>query len=197
MSDKYFTQDWFSGNIPIWNTLLDSFKNKPNLNFLEIGCWEGKATLWLLENILTHESSKISVIDTFEGSPEEDGMKNLDLENIFNIFKHNTQEYNNKINVYKGYSNHILKQLGNKELFDFVYIDASHTAYGVLEDAVLVHPLVKKEGIIVFDDYEWKDYTRPSPTDSPKLGITCFFNTYADFYEVIFVGYQVGLRKIK
>jgi predicted O-methyltransferase YrrM len=89
----------------------------------------------------------------------------------------------------------MLKQLGNEPLFDFAYIDASHTAYGTLEDAVLTHPLIKSGGIIIFDDYKWKDPNRPSDTDSPELGINCFVNAYADFYDVIFVGYQVGLKK--
>ena len=44
---------------------------------------------------------------------------------------------------------------------------------------------------IIFDDYKWKDPNRPSDTDSPELGINCFVNAYADFYDVIFVFYQV------
>jgi len=195
--DKQFTTDWFSHNIPNWNYILEPFKNKPNLNFLEIGCWEGRATCWLLENILTDKSSKITVVDTFGGSPEETGMKELNLTEILTRFKHNTSIYQDQITINQGYSSTILKQLPAKPQFDFAYIDASHTAYGTLEDAVLTHPLIKPGGIIIFDDYLWKDPNRTSPTDSPELGIDCFYNTYADFYEVIFNGYQVGLLKKK
>jgi predicted O-methyltransferase YrrM len=195
--DKQFTTDWFSHNIPNWNYILEPFKNKPNLNFLEIGCWEGRATCWLLENILTDKSSKITVVDTFGGSPEETGMKELNLTEILTRFKHNTSIYQDRITINQGYSSTILKQLPSKPQFDFAYIDASHTAYGTLEDAVLTHPLIKPGGIIIFDDYLWKDPNRTSPTDSPELGIDCFYNTYADFYEVIFNGYQVGLLKKK
>jgi hypothetical protein len=193
--NKQFTTDWFSNNIPTWDIFLQDIKHHPNLNFLEVGCWEGRATCWLLENILTDESSKITVVDTFGGSPEEDGMNGLDFKNVYSRFKHNTKEYDNKITIHNGYSNKMLKQLGNEPLFDFAYIDASHTAYGTLEDAVLTHPLIKSGGIIIFDDYKWKDPNRPSDTDSPELGINCFVNAYADFYDVIFIGYQVGLKK--
>ena len=194
--NKQFTTDWFSNNIPAWDIVLQDIKHQPNLNFLEVGCWEGRATCWLLENILTDESSKITVVDTFGGSPEEDGMNGLDFENVYSRFKHNTKEYDNKVTIHNGYSSHMLKQLGNEPLFDFAYIDASHTAYGTLEDAILVHPLIKNGGIIIFDDYKWKDPKRPSITDSPELGINCFANAYADFYGVLFVGYQIGLVKV-
>ena len=60
---KYiFTVDWFSHNIPSWDIYLNNFKNKPNLNFLEIGSFQGRSTVWLLENILTENDLKIFVI---------------------------------------------------------------------------------------------------------------------------------------
>ena len=49
---KHFTTEWFKSHIFVWEQALQGFKNKPNLNFLEIGCFEGMATVWLLENIL-------------------------------------------------------------------------------------------------------------------------------------------------
>jgi hypothetical protein len=192
---KQFTTDWFSGNIPLWDVTLTELKNKPNLNFLEVGCWEGRATCWLLENILTDSTSKITVVDSFGGSPEETGMQGLDFDNVLSRFKNNIKENSEKVTIHQGYSSHVLKTLGNEPQYDFAYIDASHTAYGTLEDAILVHPLIKKGGIIIFDDYGWKDPNRPSVTDSPELGISCFVNVFADFYDVIFVGYQVGIVK--
>jgi hypothetical protein len=192
---KQFTTDWFSGNIPLWDVTLTELKNKPNLNFLEVGCWEGRATCWLLENILTDSTSKITVVDSFGGSPEETGMQGLDFDNVLSRFKNNIKENSEKVTIHQGYSSHVLKTLGNEPQYDFAYIDASHTAYGTLEDAILIHPLIKKGGIIIFDDYGWKDPNRPSVTDSPELGISCFVNVFADFYDVIFVGYQVGIVK--
>ena len=194
---KQFTTDWFSNNIQIWERVFQNLIGKPNLNFLEVGCWEGRATCWLLENILTDKTSKITVVDTFEGSSEENGMNGLDFKNIYSRFKHNTKEYNDKITIHNGYSNYILKQLGNEPLFDFVYIDASHTAYGTLEDAILVHPLLKTGGIIIFDDYRWRDPGRPSVTDSSELGVNCFANAYADFYNILFIDYQIGFIKVE
>lgn len=190
---KQFTTDWFSNNIPIWDKLLEKFKNKSNLNFLEIGCWEGRATCYLLENILTDKSSKITVIDTFEGSLNESGMMNKEVNNLYDRFKSNINEYSDKVTILKGYSDKILRTLNDS--FDFVYIDARHTAYGVLEDAILVHPLLKLNGIIIFDDYLWNDIENPHITNRPQIGIESFCNCYSDFYNLIFKGYQIGLVK--
>lgn len=89
---KYYTQDWFSANIPRFNIHLAHMRDKENLNFLEIGSFEGRSTGWLLENVLTHDSSKIICIDTFDGGFEHKNM-NLDLQNLFEIFKNNISEY--------------------------------------------------------------------------------------------------------
>ena len=61
--DYEFTEDWFSENNPEkvvrqFDEFLSEFKDKPCM-FLEIGSFEGMSTIWMLENILTEESSQI------------------------------------------------------------------------------------------------------------------------------------------
>ncbi len=48
-----FTKDWFSHNE--WNFIkyLAHLIDTP-CRILEIGCYEGRATVWMLENIATH-----------------------------------------------------------------------------------------------------------------------------------------------
>ena len=109
---KYiFTVDWFSHNIPSWDIYLNNFKNKPNLNFLEIGSFQGRSTVWLLENILTDENSSITCIDTFEGSIEHHIYSKNELINLFDIFVHNVSTFKNKINIIRGKSQEVLKLL--------------------------------------------------------------------------------------
>jgi hypothetical protein len=49
---KYtFTVDWFSRHLPVWNEVLMPLRGRP-LRALEIGCFEGAATTWLLDNVL-------------------------------------------------------------------------------------------------------------------------------------------------
>lgn len=71
-----FSHDWFSHNIPNWKKWLRKYKGKSSLSFLELGCYEGMATRWLLDNILTRRRSVITVVDTFKGSIEHRRMDN-------------------------------------------------------------------------------------------------------------------------
>lgn len=197
-----YSVDWFSNNIPIWDQLFDHFqiRGKDNLTFLEIGCFEGRATNYMLDNILTGQGSVIHVVDTFGGSREEAGMKwdeNYDFDALFNKFSSNIERHKDKVTIHRGMSGDILKADFKPETFDFIYIDGSHTAYDVLQDAILCHPLLKPKGLVVFDDFGWKDPNNLHPTNSPELGVTCFYNAFEIFYTPIFQGYQVCFIKDK
>jgi SAM-dependent methyltransferase len=197
---KNYSVDWFSGNIPNWNSIFEHycFKGKENLQFLEIGCFEGRATNYLLENVLSHETSRIHVVDTFNGSRDEAGMnwdKDYDFDALYNTFVNNISEFKNKVEIYRGSSGDVLKKHFEKNTFDFIYIDGSHTAYDVLQDAILCHPLLKSGGIIIFDDYAWKDPNNMHPTNSPQLGVDCFIMTHETQYDCIMRGYQMGIIK--
>jgi len=69
-----FSVDWHSHNIPHWRRILERYRGQPKVRALEIGSFEGRSTIWLLENILTHETAHIDCIDTFKGSVEHERM---------------------------------------------------------------------------------------------------------------------------
>src|SRR5262245_36678052 len=60
-----FTVNTFTDKIPAWTKLLNEFKGKPDISYLEIGAFEGRSALWVLENILTHPTSTLTIIDFF------------------------------------------------------------------------------------------------------------------------------------
>ena len=189
---KYiFTVDWFTHNIPSWDRYLNNFKNKPNLNFLEIGSFQGRSTVWLLENILTDENSSITCIDTFEGSIEHHIYSKNELINLFDIFVHNVSTFKNKINIIRGKSQEVLKLLN--ESYDFIYIDGDHTAVSVIEDAILSFSLLKKDGIMIFDDYMWLQMN--NYIDNPKPAIDAFLELYANKITLLYKDYQVIIKK--
>lgn len=201
MSEISYSVDWFSHNIRIWDTVFDKYelKNKDNLKFLEIGCFEGRSTNYLLDNILTGNNCTIDVVDTFEASMNETGMafdKSL-AHNLYDKFVNNVQNHIDKITIHRGKSGEILKKDFKENTFDFIYVDGSHTAYDVLQDAILCHPLLKLGGLIIFDDFGWKDPNNLDPTNSPEMGITFFYNCYKPFYEMVFSAYQVCLIRTK
>jgi len=185
---EIYTYDWFSHNIPSWKIWLKKFKNKEQLSFLEIGCYEGKATRWLLDNILTKKNSCISVVDTFTGSIEHSKIDNSKM------LKHfmNNVGYDKRVKVFQSTSKIFLQN--SKDVFDFVYIDGSHIAKDVMTDAVLSWDRLKRNGVLVFDDYEWKKFPKTSKFH-PKMAIDSFMKMYKDEFKIVGKNYQICLMK--
>lgn len=167
-----FTTDWFSMNIPHWETLFEVYKDKPNLRFLEIGCFEGRATVWLLENILTDPTSKITVIDTFKGSWEHKNMQGI--QTLEDRFKANIEPYKDKVDILKGKSEEFFPS-ADRNYFDFIYIDGSHNAIDVLRDGMSSWDMLKTGGLMIFDDFNWgEEY---APEQRPFFAIKGFLLT--------------------
>ncbi len=189
---KYeFTSDWFSQHIPIWQKFLVEYKDKPNLNFVEIGSFEGRSATWLFENILTNPSSRLTCIDIFDSAKHP----KLDS-NYYNRFLSNINPFIDQVTIHKGFSEKILKTFSDNELFDFAYIDGGHEAPQVITDAVLITLCLKKNGILIFDDYLWKHDTDKSPQASPKIAVDSFMEIFKRHFQLLHKQHQVILRKI-
>jgi len=201
--DQQYTEKWFDNMIPIWEKIFTQHVAPIGIkNVLEIGCFEGRATSFMCEKYLQKDTN-YDVIDTFQGSLEEWGMTFASKrfkENekyVENNFKHNITFYSDiNFNINKGFSQYILPELekkGNK--YDFIYIDASHKADDTFIDAYYSHKMLNSRGLLIFDDFGWKDPKRPHPVNSPQLGIEAFFAMYNNLYDVIFQGYQIAAVK--
>lgn len=176
-----FTEDWFSSNIPKWKEVFSKYK-RDSWKCLEIGSYQGRSCLWLLENI---NISEITCVDTFEGSPEHSEEQRM---NLLTLFTNNIKGYEDKVIIKKGYSNDILQTLD--ESYDFIYIDGSHEKHNVLFDAVLAFDRLKPGGIMIFDDFQ-----SVIMGYGVQIGFMNFYNCYADLFEVIHMGYQIILVK--
>lgn len=183
------------------NFLIPRFKSKDNLNFLEIGCFEGMGSCYLLENVLIGKECKLTVIDTFEGSDEHKA-QNVDTNKLLDIFLDNINKYKDKVNVIIGKSQEELRKdnIGKLSTYDFIYIDGSHRAPDVLEDAILSFRLLKKGGIMIFDDYKWKFPSNVSDIDvdieSPGMAIDAFLSILRKEYKLLLKDYQVVIEKL-
>lgn len=190
--NKNFKFNWFDGQVPLFNHFLSSYKNKEDLRFLEIGSFEGKSTCWCLDNILTGTNSKITCIDSWEGGFEHSEITMSDIEKSF-LF--NINDRKNDVEILKGLSRNCLLSIQDRlNYYDFIYVDGGHTLKDVLTDAVLCFHLLKKGGIMAFDDYPWG--SEEFPLDKrPQLGIDCFLVGWKDDIELIYKDYQVWIRK--
>ncbi|MBU2259628.1 class I SAM-dependent methyltransferase [Patescibacteria group bacterium] len=199
-----FTADWFSNQIPIWEEHLSDLRGKPSIRFLEIGSFEGRSTCWLLDNILTHPDSIITCIDTFSELKKEQLEKHGEFWGINPPYPHNINveeifDYNiqatgspQKVNKLKGKSQRLLRNLPF-EHFNGVYIDGSHLAADVLSDAILAWPLLKEDGILLFDDWGLDMYR--DPKNNPRTAIESFMKVFEGSFEALHKGWQVIIRK--
>lgn len=193
-----FTIDLISGNIKAWENHLSRFAHQPDLEFLEIGSFEGASACWLLKNILTGEGSRLTCIDTFDFAGQgsyylqDEGSESMSIEDRFDFNIKQTGSAH-KVRKLIGCSQELLRGLPFST-YDFIYIDGSHKAVSVLEDAVLAWPLLKKGGLLTFDDYEWDG--DPDPLNCPGVAINAFLNVFETHYAMIHKSYQITIEKI-
>jgi predicted O-methyltransferase YrrM len=178
-----------------FNRLKDIFGGSDNLKFLEIGTFEGRTAVWLLDNVLTGKNCHLTCVDA-------DPPDNL---------KHNLSFHEGKVTHCREYSN----QWFYNELsdgaggYDFVYVDGDHNAPGVLEDIIHAWRALKVGGYLYLDDYEmeirdpWFYIMHPEFLSydrlnfiHPHVGIDAFLSNYRGQYEIVFKNYLVGLKKI-
>jgi len=193
--DYEFTEDWFSENNPEkvvrqFDEFLSEFKDKPCM-FLEIGSFEGMSTIWMLENILTEESSQIFCIDAWA-----EWTGDAFVRFVSNISKTGLKD---KVHIVKGDSSEELRMFPNK-YFDFIYVDGNHDEKAVIKDAIGSFRILKKGGIIAFDDYLLGIRYPNSPgskamNGSTKRAIDYFLDVFQDEIEVIHKDYQVWIKK--
>jgi predicted O-methyltransferase YrrM len=174
--------DHFTMHVPVWTQVLNKFfKGKKNLKFLELGTGNGLCSNFLLD---TYDCN----VDT------------VDLQNIRNV-KVFEEEYSvistENLKPFIDSGRCKFHQMSTKDfllnnrdkVYDFIYVDASHICDDVLTDAILSFDLLKKDGLMIFDDYY---------QDSCKIGINSFINCFVEKIKLLHTvpAPQIMLKKI-
>jgi predicted O-methyltransferase YrrM len=176
---------------------------------VEIGSFEGRSTLWILNNLLKHPESRLHSIDTFEGGAEHRTEKSdhrpgmAPIESLFHRFSQNIAEsgHTEKVTVHRGQSWKGLAQLLSEDVrADFVLVDGSHAATDVLSDLTMAWRLLKVGGILIADDYLWSDKAagQNTPLDTPKIAVDAFTTIYSKQLTLFRYQrlYQLAMQKI-
>lgn len=179
-----FTEDWFTHDIPNFELCMDRL-DKREL-FMEIGCYEGRATCWLLQHGLA-DDGEIMCIDPYSA----EGFDQVEAR-----FRANTGEVKKAqqtVELIKNTSYFALSwvagdTLGDLDVFDFIYVDGHHAPSSVLTDACMAWPFLRSGGIMLFDDYQY-------PHEPTKVGIDAFLAAFEGQYEIIINNYQLGVQK--
>ena len=195
MSDYQFTHNWFPWGPQIWPEIIQFLPTRKD--FLEIGSYEGRSTVWTIEHMM-EDGGEIVCIDTWEGGAEHtngemDGSK-VRFDNNIKVVREKFP--NRNVSACTGRSVDWLAALiQEKRQFDFIYIDGSHIAKDVLTDACMAWPLLKKEGLLVFDDYLWR-IPNMTTVQRPKIAIDSFVNIFESELAMVHNGYQLIVRKM-
>lgn len=158
-------------------------KNNKN-NILEIGTYEGLASIWLAKKYLNNKLSSLTIVDPFMVKDRTTDMKNYTED----IFKLNFEKFqNNKIKFYKNTSDDFFKF--NTQKFNLIYIDGSHELDDIKKDLENSDLCLEKGGIIWCDDYKKSTVDCYIPIDE-------FLRKNKNRYKVIFKDYQIAFQKI-
>jgi predicted O-methyltransferase YrrM len=182
-----FTADWFSNNIPNFELCIAT--TPEHKLFMEIGVFEGRSTCWLLQNGLDDKGS-IFCIDSFNGSLEHTGIDFKAVEDRFWSNAKEVKKMEQKVSLLKNKSYYALAEMiGHRAVFDFIYVDGSHAPSDTLSDACMAWGMLKPQGVMLFDDYQY-------PHEPTKVGIDAFLAGFEGQYEIILNNYQFAVKKI-
>jgi hypothetical protein len=160
-SEEYeFTENWFIYGEKLWPIFVKHLPKRPKRKFMEIGSFEGRSAVWIMEHMMTPEDS-LYCIDTWEGGREH---SQIDMDMVksrfdLNIVKAVWKTKIPQLNVYtireKSSSalSRYLRFHRPEDGWDFIYIDGLHTYDGVKTDITNYLPLVKEGGVIGGHDY--------------------------------------------
>ena len=153
------------------NYLLNHIKQAKPKNFLEIGVFHGVTSRNVCEMLyLLHENDfKFTGIDLFSqgvGSKDDyipktkfsNPLKTIYYKYIIRLDPYSYQsvlkllkKFEKNINIIKGNSNKILKEITSK--FDYVFLDGGHKYETVKNDLKNLIQVINNGGIILCDDY--------------------------------------------
>lgn len=172
--------DGFSNNIPMWNQLLAPYRGLDDLRFLELGTNLGRASVFLLENILTGNNCLLDTVDFTNHirTVEKDGVDTSTISNLQPYIDNKTCVFHQKLTV------DFFATIGNTQ-YDLIYVDASHEREDVLFDATNAFFHLKENGVIIFDDYGWGECGQ---------AIDAFLTIFSRKIKLITKGWQVVVQ---
>jgi|TARA_B110000438_G_C15684425_1_gene593869 predicted O-methyltransferase YrrM len=181
LKNKYTTTDYFSINTYYWHKIIS--KNFKKFSYLEIGSWEGNSALFILKN---YNTVNVVCVDFWE--------KNNEINENFENFKLNMEEYKNRFSFFREMSDNFF--INNKEKFDVIYIDGSHEPMQVYKDINNAWNFLNISGILICDDYFYGNiYTKSN--NVPADAINKFIKEKNNLEIICVNNSQIFLKKVK
>jgi predicted O-methyltransferase YrrM len=191
---KYrFSYDWVTPHTKEWAKDLAEFSGKANVRALEIGCFEGQSACWFLDNILTHPTSRLICVDPFAVPMASILLRYFEARFDQNIAATGAGD---RVTKLIGPSQVVVRTLEHAQ-FDFIYVDGSHKVGDVLQDAVLAWTVLRRGGVVMFDDYALvDDVSEGLMARAPGRALDAFMAILGNSATLIRKDWQLVLRKV-
>ena len=184
LKNKRITNDYFSMHSYNFFKYLNFLEG--NFNYLEIGTYEGNSAMFVAN---TFPKSKVYCVDNWNKT-EEYGDQNFDI--VEKNFDYNTSSFNNIVK-FKNNSDDFFKK--NNTLFEVIYIDGYHKDFQVLKDCRNAWKILKKNGLLICDDYIWNFYENIK--ENPCYSINKFIDEIKNENKVLEVSKsQIFIKKL-
>ena len=188
ISNKNFSNKWFLNNFEIFNYFLPENKNE-KFNYLEIGCFEGLSSFYVLSQFKFVNAYFVDIWD----EPNKNS-KSLtgDFNKVEKLFDENLSKFN--FTKIKDDSVISMRKLLRKNMnFDFIYIDGSHNGEDILSDAIEAFKILKKGGLIFFDDFLQYELNRKIQS---YVGIEKFLELHSNDLQIVFFQNNLVVKKV-
>lgn len=203
--------DWFSEHASGWQAVLGGrgIEKKRGARALFVGCYEGQAVEWLLDNVMVGAGAEVVVVDDPEGD-EKGACVSFRGNDVWNPGAHDALRHNMAVLATRTRSKEKVRidlRLGPRsqadelrrmaagsrggKTFDVVYID-SRSSMHAMECGVLAFPLLRPGGVMVFTNYT---HGRMHDYACPKRGIDGFLDAYAPAVRVLRPAFHLFLEK--
>ena len=176
----YFRKSSLKKDINSANILLNQIEIYKPKNFIEVGVFQGVTSRNVCEKLyeINKENFLFHGIDIFEDTNINIDNKEMTIKHnkISNPFKHLIfniilkknlfsidsiysflKKFKNNVQLYKGFSETELPKIDMSKI-DMVFLDGGHSYETVRSDLSLILKGIKKNKIIICDDYDQVDY---------------------------------------
>ena len=177
-----------------WKEELDGFLSKIDklepYNILEIGCFQGKTTVYLA-NSFPNRETRITAVDTFEGSYYQTENQKR---HMYELFKHNILPIENKIKYWKMCSENYFNMLNGEKYiinqYDIIYYDGDTRTKEMLKMLIYMWKFLSIGGYLIVTKYNWKylyngDDNRFLYDEKSMRAINIFIDIWENEMEII------------
>ena len=187
IKEKSFSNKWFLNNFDIFSFFLPQDKNSKFV-YLEVGCFEGLSSFFVLSE---YKAVDATLLDIWDMPNPNSKTLSHNFNSIENTFDNNLSQFN--FTKIKDDSVVAMRKLFKQnKSFDFIYIDGSHNGEDILSDAIEAFKILKKEGLIFFDDFLQYDKNRVLQSYD---GIEKFLNLYSNYLKIEYFQNNLVVRK--